>query len=77
MDLYFLWTWFITDQWDTIVNKMISIQTLCVILHTLGRVIDYYFRLGGDHPSIMLPDTYCSCWLMFYMFLTYIFIFRD
>ena len=73
MSLYLLWTWYSTGQWDTIVNKLISIQALCGIIITLGRVVDYFFRLYGLQPSFMLPTTYCSCWLVFYKFFIYIF----
>jgi hypothetical protein len=73
MNLYLLWMWFSTGQWDTIVNKLISIQTLCGILFTVGKVVDYYLRLDGVPPSFLLPTTYCSCWMVFYRFLVYIF----
>ena len=73
MNTYLLWLWFITGQWGTIVNNLISIQHVCGILITLGRVVDFYFRLYGLNPSSMSLATYCSCWLVFYRFLVYIF----
>ena len=73
MNLYLLWIWYITGQWDTIVNKLISIQTLCGIILTLSRAVDVHFRFGSSHSSFMLSSTYSSCWLMLYMFLAYMF----
>ena len=73
MNAYLLWTWFSKGQCNTIVNKLISIQTLCGILLTLGRVVDYYFRLYGAQPSTMTPSAYCFCWLVYYRLLVYIF----
>ena len=42
MNIYLLWAWFMTGQWDTIVNKLISIQTICGILFSLGRAVDFF-----------------------------------
>ena len=73
MNGYLIWLWFTTGQWDSIVNKLITIQTLSGIMLTIGRLVDFYLRLHAWHPSVMKPSTYCGCWLVFYRFLTFIF----
>ena len=72
-NIYLLWMWISMGQWDTIVNKMIIIQTFCGVFITLGKLGDFSVRLVGLEPSFMLPSTYCSCWLVFYKFLANIY----
>ena len=73
MNIYLLWTWFMMGQWDTIVNKLISIQTICGILFAIGRAVDLFFRLNDMTPSFISLSTYSSCWLFFYYFMTFTF----
>ena len=73
LNLKLLWVWFKAGQWDTIVNKLINIQTLCGILFTLTRTIDYFLRQNRITPSFIEHETYCVCWLVFNYFLIYIF----
>ena len=73
MNMYLLWMWFSTGQWDTIVNKLISIQTLCGILFTIGRTLDCFLRQNSLTPAFLDPDTYCVCWLVINFFIIYMF----
>ena len=73
MNMYLLWKWFSNGRWDTIVNKLISIQTLCGILFTLGRTFDCFLRQNSLTPSFLEQETYCVCWLVFNFFMIYMF----
>ena len=67
-----LWIWYITGEWDTIVNKFIFLQRIWGIIYMVGCVVDFWIRLYGlDTVTFMSMDTNCSCWMIFYKFLFY------
>ena len=55
MNIYLLWMWYRTRQWDTLVNKLIYIQRICGILYFIGCLVDYFFRLDGMTFSFFSP----------------------
>ena len=72
MNVYLLWVWYQTGKWNTIVNKFIIMQRMCIISINTSLVIDYSIRLFG--PQILIPissATYSLCWLFCYQSLMY------
>ena len=66
LNVYLLWVWYETGQWNTIVNKFIIMQRIVIISINVSLVIDYSIRLFT--PQILVPissDVYCLCWLFF------------
>ena len=73
MNIYLLWMWYRTGQWDTLVNKLICIQRICGILYSVGCLVDFFFRLDGMTFSFFSPANSCSCWMIYYKFLIFIY----
>ena len=71
MNLYLLYTWICSGQYDTIINKFICIKQFCWTLYSLGCVLDFYLRLDGYYPVSLSQANYCACWIVFYKVLLF------
>ena len=67
LNSYLLWVWYITGQWNTIVNKFIIMQRLVISSILISLVTDYSIRLLGTQSYILISSApYCFCWLFLY-----------
>ena len=67
LNIRLVWIWYTTGEINTIVNKFIVMQRICILTFMIGEAVDYFFRLyGPKYYTFISEANYCSCWLIFY-----------
>ena len=72
LNLYLIWIWYRTGQWDTVVNKFIIMQRMAIISIMIALVMDYSIRLFRPQTLLFMSKaSYCFCVIFLYQALTY------
>ena len=67
LNLRLVWIWYTTGQINTIVNKCIVMQRICIFTYVFGEAFDYTVRLYGPTEYRFISEfNYCLSWTFLY-----------